>query len=167
MIIRALDPISDRELLATAYGWARNTPRWFREMDAVFGKDDFEAYLKASQNGGCDIGIFDPELVCVIILSEQPSKRYECHLMAPRTANAIAIIEGAIRIKDELFRRGANDICAWVASKNYPLLRMVEAMGLYWDDTEMLRGVYHEKVIMWQRMAQNRVQWEDGKQKAA
>lgn len=159
-MLRPLHPEDDRGLIKLAYGWARDTPKWFREMDATCGQDDFEAYLKASKNGGQDIGIFDPELCGVIILSEAEEGYFECHLMAPRTASFDILALGGFTLRRRLFSQGAQEISAWVASKNRPLVKLVRAMGLAWKGIEMAKGKYHDRVIHWHRYAQTREEWK-------
>jgi hypothetical protein len=153
MILSQLHPEHDSELLAIACQWSWDTPRWFREMDATFGEDDFEEYLSESISGGVHLGIFDPELVGVIILSERNPGVFECHLRAPRTANAESLALGGFTIRRRLFADGAKEINAWVASKNRPLIKIVEMMGLKWSGVEMLRGVYRNQIIHWYRFA--------------
>lgn len=167
MNLRLLHPDTDTSLLQTAYAWARQTPRWFQEMDKTYGEDDFEAYLKASRNGSMDVGVFGQRLEGVIILSERKPDRFECHLMAPRDADKETLIQGGIELRHRLFEAGATEISAWVASRNRPLRAICEAMGLTWYGVELIHGTYRGRLIHWLRYSNNRNEWEAEKRMVA
>ncbi len=167
-MIRRLNPVDDEALLHTAYLWDQDRPLWFRQMDAVYGPDDFNAYIEAAKGEKrIDVGVFDGELIAVFVLSERSPDRFEVHVMAKRSLNNRILVEAAYQIRWQLFERGAKSISGWVASRNRPLLNLASMVGFVKSHLTMMKGSYRGRVIQWVNLVSTREQWLSEQKKVA
>lgn len=160
MQIRRLNPVDDESLLREAYLWDRAKPDWYQQMDAVYGPDNFNAYIAAAKGEQrIDIGVFAPELIGVFVLSERTPDNFEVHVMAKRGTDNQILINAAYQIRHQLFQQGAKSISGWVASRNKPLLQLAFMVGFVRTHLTMLKGAYRERVINWIQMVSTRESW--------
>lgn len=160
MNIRRLNPIDDEVLLREAYEWDKAKPNWFRQMDAVYGPDNFAAYIKAAQGEQrIDIGIFASELIGVFVLSERIPDNFEVHIMAKRGTDNQILANAAYQIRHQLFQQGAKSISGWMASQNKPLLKLAFMVGFVRTHLTMLKGSYHGRVVQWIQLVSTRESW--------
>lgn len=171
---RRLDPDRDVERFRRAYGWDRDAPRWYSEMDAVFGDYAFDEYVaKAREVTQVNIGLFEGEEMFAMITTNlvamtttpAPSGVYDLHLAAARHAGAEKIVRAFISIRRQMFEDlNALALYGWVASVNRPLMRLSRRLGFKPDGMLMLKGSVREGVIRWRRVTYTREDY--GQEKA-
>ena len=160
MNFRRLSPVEDKTLLREAYLWDQDRPQWYRDMDAVYGPDNFQAYIEAAKGiRRIDVGVFDASLIGVFILSERQPSVFDVHVMAKRGASNEILADAAHQIRWQLFAQGAQSISGWIASRNKPLLALANMVGFIRTSLAMLKGTYRGRVINWVQVVSTREQW--------
>lgn len=159
-MIRRLDPIADKSLLLTAFTWQQDTPRWYQDMDAVFGPEDVDDFLKmCAEPENILVGIFQKfglriithELIGVVIAAAAGKDVFNSHLMAKRGASLETLIEGANQVTQDFVRLGMVEGFCWVAEKNAAVRKLCSTIGMAHEGITMYRGAYHGRVIKWLR----------------
>lgn len=153
MEMRRLDPVEDEQLVREACSWIADAPLWFRNADAVWGKDDPDSYLEQMKNDPqADFGVFDGgEFIAVLTVSLKGHGVYESHLMAKRSASPSVIMLAIVNLREQMFHHGMIETWLWLVKKNYAVRRVVEGAGLIRDGVSMLKGKSHGQPIQWLR----------------
>lgn len=170
MMIRRLEPVSDRGLLEESRRWIESAPRWLREADSVLGEEGFEAfYGRAFKDSHVDVGVFEDGLIGLFSATLLGHGVYEAHLRARRGAKLELIGEAGFQLLNQLFEVGANVVFIWTATVNRAARIIADLSGLRPDGITIIKGAYkvtrldgteNEKVIEWQRYNLSRAEWE-------
>lgn len=149
----------DESLLREAFAWDANTPRWYREMDAVFNEGGaLDLISKLDEKTIAFFGLFDPSLYAVIIVEMKAGGQFEGHLMATRGAN-LELIGAAIQsLLHDLLDLGLKEACVWIAEKHRSVRKLCASIGFEPDGVVMWRGSYHGRMIKWVRYSIQREQ---------
>lgn len=151
-MIRKLEPI-EIDLLRQAFDWREEYPSWFRTMLAEGAPDQsWEGYLQASREM-VDFGIFEGEMYGLISIRPCGNSRYEAHIAAKRGSDLEKLAFAAYAIRDALFRQGAKEIIAWVASQHRSMKRLCRLAGLEPDTLTVIRGEIRNRLITWERFS--------------
>lgn len=170
---RRLDPEADVECFRLAYGWDRDAPRWYREMDSVFGDYSLNEYVaKAREATQVNIGLFEGREIFAMIttnlvaMTTDPTASgvYDLHLAAARHAGAEKIVRAFESIRRQMFEDlNALALYGWVASVNRPLVRLSRRLGFKPDGLLMFKGSVRGRVIRWERVTYTRGDYEQEK----
>lgn len=170
---RRLDPEADVECFRLAYGWDRDAPRWYREMDSVFGDYTFDEYVaKAREATQINVGLFEGTEMFAMITTNLVAATtdpvqygvYDLHLAAARHAGAEKIVGAFASIRRQMFEDlNALALYGWVASVNRPLVSLSRRLGFVPDGLLMFKGMVRGKVIRWERVAYTRGDYEQEK----
>lgn len=156
-MIRRLDPDKDESLLREAFSWDQGKPSWYRQMDRVFGPDNVEDFLKLINDPlNAFIGIFNPQLVGLIVVALASKDRYAAHLWAKRGTGLPVLVEAGCQVLNDMFGLGMVEGFVYVAEKNRTVRRLCEAIGFSEDGIVMYRGTYRGKIIKWIRLSCSR-----------
>lgn len=139
--------------ITTALSWIDSAPRWFRDCDAVWGRDTPATYAaKLAQQ--VDWGVFvDESLHSIISLTLAGKGVYNVHLMAQRRADPEPLIIAGRSMRQQLFIFGAREIWCWLAQMNRGVQKIAQAIGFVKDGVQMFKGQTHGRVILWERFS--------------
>lgn len=149
-MIKRLDPIVDESLLREAFHWDAKYPVWFKESSTVFGANDLNAFLERVKDSIL-IGIFDSELVGLLILRQVIPHHFEADLCAKRGTNVNVLAEGAYRVIQDFLRMGMQEGFCFVAEKNLAVRKLCGTIGMSYDGCCVYKGAYKGRVIKWMR----------------
>lgn len=156
MYLRALKP-EDKGLLREAFEWARNSPQWFRDMDAVYPFKDFDEYYEAACGPlQIDYAVFDNDLIGIFTIAQVSTGIFNVHVEAKRGASLRVLTEAACVIRDKLFEAGVVELFGWVARVNRGVMRLGLMCGFKPDGVTMFKGQYKGRVIEWKRLSCSR-----------
>lgn len=152
MNIRRLDPETDSDLYAIAWGWERSYPRWLRDAEKTCGLPLPEFMAKAVTRA--DIGIFAPDFIGMVSVIPRGNRVFEGHIWAKRGAK----IEGMAVAGGSICQGLARDLgmkagYVWIVKRNIPIKRLCGIIGLLPDGAEIVDGESHGKSIVWQRLS--------------
>lgn len=169
MMIRRLNPKTDKHHFVESWLWESQAALWFKTADKVFGPPTFEDFLKASaEDDRATFGIFEHELIGLIILTLRAKGLFEVDLMAKPRCSPVTILEGAISLRDAIFEDlGAQALYVWLSKKNFPTKRLCAILGFYETGLTLIRGTYRNRVIEWVNLSLSREVWESQTVKAA
>lgn len=136
----------DSGLLREAFAWDANAPPWFQAANIAFGPNDVEAFLNRD---AIAIGVFDPELIAVIVLTQTAPHMFNADLLAQRRADVVAIAAGASVVIDDFLRMGMKFGYCWVAEKNRGVRKLCGTIGLTRNGLTLYRGSYRGRNIKW------------------
>lgn len=152
VMICRLDPITDEALLREAFAWQRDAPKWFQQMDATFGPDNVDDFLKAiAEPGVILVGIFQDGFIGLIIVAEAGRDVFNSHLCAKRGASLEALAQAAAQVTSDFLQLGMKHGFCWVAEKNRAVQRLCSTIGFQYEGICMYRGTYRGRVIKWLR----------------
>lgn len=168
-MIRRIDTDEDRGCFVDAWAWEVLAPRWFRDADKVFGPPTLEDFIQSSgEDNRATFGIFENDLIGIIILTLRGNGIIEADLMAKPGCSPFAILEGAIGLRDRIFEDlGAREIMCWLAKKNIPTRRLCCILGFRETGITLIRGTHRDRVIEWINLSVSREAWEAKTLKAA
>jgi len=157
-MIRRLDPIQDRNHFVDAHLWVVNSPRWFKESDRVFGPPTFEDFIEsAKEESRATFGVFDGELIALVMFILRAKGRMEVDFMARPRCNAGTVVTHCLALRDRAFEDlGTQELFVWVAKKNLPTRRLCGTLGFREDGLRLIKGMYRGRVIEWRRMNMTR-----------
>lgn len=148
----------DGDLLHYALTWDDDTPRWYREMDAVFNQTPEQLLEKLADRHYWFVGVFDPLLQAVIIVENHGDGSFEGHLMSSRSANVELIQMTITQLLLDLLQFDLREAFVWVAKKHRSIRKLCVSIGIEPDGAVMYKGVYHGRVIHWLRHSITREQ---------
>lgn len=119
LVLRALNPQTEGDLFRESYNW-RNRPRKNRLSFEDFAADDPNQIV---------LGLFDGELQAVYFFHQIGPNQFQSHFTSKRTADKAVVLAGARQLVD-WFRENNLEMVAYIAERNRPLQRFVEAAGL-------------------------------------
>lgn len=154
MTIRRLDLEKDADAYREAYYWDKDYPRWFRETDSVF-KPDFETFMEqAEKDDQADIGVFNPELVGLVSMTQRGKGIYEAHLRAKRGTDVDVLAQAAFQVRHSLREIGMKEVFVWVNKKNKAVQKLCMMAGMRLQGLTMIKPS-GEKLTYWLRMVTN------------
>ena len=124
--LRPLDPESDLELFRVAYNW--RTPKKHTQP----GRMTFEAF-SATDPTQLVVGLFNGELQAVYAIVEWEPRRFEVHFTSAKSAPKEPVRLGAQQVLNFMLENGAEEVVAFVVSRNRPLRKFVESIGFKKD----------------------------------
>ena len=153
-MIRRIDPDEDRGCFVDAWIWETEAAPWYKAASRVFGPPTLENWIEASrEDTRATFGVFDPDLISIIILTLRAKGRLEVDILAKPRCSAWAVAEAAISLRDAVFADlGASEIYCWVAKKNVPTRRLCATIGFHDTGLRLLRGQYRGRVVEWHRL---------------
>ena len=142
----------DEALLREAFRWDAERPQWYREMDKAFmwGDEDRFVGLVADQRYVL-IGVFDPQLVAIIIVVLEGYGLFAVHLCASRNADPDMLVVAGRSVIEDLLAYDLVEFYGWVAEKHIGLKRICSNIGLSPDGICMYKGKYRGRLIKWLR----------------
>lgn len=143
-MLRRLEPTDP--LLHEAFHWDDDAPPWFRTANTVFGANDEEAFLSRD---AIFIGVFDDELIAVIVLTMVAPHVFSADLLARRRADIAAIAAGAARVISDFLSMGMKLGFCWVAEKNLGVRKLCDTLNMRHEGLRMYKGVYRGRMICW------------------
>lgn len=149
-MIKRLYADVDEGLLREAFSWNEGVPTWVSDMDAVFGPQDADDFIKALSNTIL-IGVFTPDFCGLLILEPSGQDVFAAHLCAKRRTPLNILTEAASRAIDDFLALGMVEGFCWVAEKNYSVRRLCGTIGMTHEGIVMYRGTYKNKLIRWLR----------------
>lgn len=157
-ILRTLDPAKDEALFQEAYSWIFTRPDWYQYMDgvaSVIGNTySFENYLKeAKEPTEYNVGLFNGKLRAVFTIQDQKDGSCQVHVNAENGVDQLALVAGAVRLREWLFANGVVEIFGWLASINRPMKTFAEQAGFKYCGVSVFRGSLNDKPIRWLRFA--------------
>ena len=149
-MIKRLDPITDESLLRTAFEWDAKYPSWFKQSSTVFGANDVNVFLDRLRD--CIlIGIFDSELVGLLILKQVIPHHFEADLCAKRGTDLNVLTKGVYQVIRDFLKMGMQEGFCLVAEKNLAIRKLCGNMGMTHDGCCVFKGTYRNRVIKWMR----------------
>jgi len=143
---------NDDALLREAFHWDVDRPTWYTQMDRVFswgGEEGFVRLLDDRRN--VLIGVFNPELIAVIIVVLEDYGLFTAHLCAKRNADVDLIVQAAQTVLYDLLEFDLRELYVWVAEKHRSLKRLCSMIGMERDGIRMFKGSYRGRLICWHR----------------
>ncbi len=132
---------TDKELLTEVYLWDKSYPKWFREMDNVWGPHTVKDFIgQADHPDNMFIGIFDDTKLIGLA----------SHIFCPRDVDQELLLWNLMDLRDQLFRDlNIESIYCWVARKHYALRKLCSILGFRETGHTLIKGSYHGRVIEW------------------
>lgn len=154
-MIRRLDPNNDRECFVEAWIWETNAPQWYKTSDRIFGPATFEDWIEASkEETRATFGVFEPELIGLIILTLKGKGVFEVDLLAKPKCDGVQLALNGMALAEMVFQElGAKEIFCWVNKKNYPTKRLCATIGFRDSGLRLIKGQYRDRVIIWERLS--------------
>jgi SAM-dependent methyltransferase len=150
--------LDDTRLIRTAYRWDASRPRWYREMDGVFGLTEDELVKQVTEARNMFMGIFDGELIAIILVVWCGAGRFTAHLLARRHADLGLITIAARQVLHDMLDYELKEASVWVAEKNTGVHNLCANIGLLPDGVVMYKGSYRGRLIKWLRHSVQRDQ---------
>lgn len=119
MILRAINPQTEQDLLLTAYHW-RSKPRKNRMPYEQFAADYPNQVV---------MGLFDPELIAIYFFHQIGETEFQSHFTSSRKADKNAVLAGARELVT-WFQNNGLTIVAFVSPRNRPLCHFIQSAGL-------------------------------------
>ena len=123
LIIRSINPQTERELLEVAYLWRPGKPRKNRMPFDQFAADYPNQVV---------MGLFNGDLIAVYFFHQIGETEYQAHFSADRKADRSAVLAGAKQLV-EWFQQNGLQMSAFVHKRNTALRRFVESAGLMYQ----------------------------------
>jgi hypothetical protein len=136
----------DSELLREAFNWDRDAPPWFQAANTAFGANDLDVFLARD---AVFIGVFDTELIAVIVLTMIAPHIFRADLLAQRRADTVTIAAGASIVISDFLSMGMKFGYCWVAEKNLGVRKVCGSIGLTHNGLTLYRGSYRGRDIKW------------------
>lgn len=142
----------DADLLREAWEWDASRPSWYKQMDKVFFSASVEDFITMLDDWHyCLIGVFENDLIAIIIVEWKDNGQFEGHLVARRHANVGLIALAAEHVLYDMLDFGLEEASVWVAEKNAGVAKLCARIGLLPDGVVMYKGSYRGRLIKWLR----------------
>lgn len=154
--LRALDPEGDEVLFRLAYGWLFGRPDWFQYTDGVASvvsnTYSFDNYIQAAKEPTeYNVGMINGKLQALFTIQDQKDGSFQVHVNADRGVDHLALIAGAIQLRQWLFEHGAKEVFGWLPSINRPMKKFAEQAGFTYCGVSIFRGSLNDRPIRWLR----------------
>jgi hypothetical protein len=155
-VLRTLDPAKDEAMFKLAYDWIFTRPDWFQYMDGVASivsdTYSFDNYLKAAKKPTeVNVGLFNGKLRAVYTIQDQKNGSFQVHVGAEQGVDQLALVAGAICLKEWLFANGAREVFGWLASVNRPMAGFAAEAGFSYCGVSVFKGSLNDRPIRWLR----------------
>jgi hypothetical protein len=156
--LRTLDPTKDEALFQEAYSWIMAQPDWFQYLEGVVATVNncysYTDYLKAAmKETEVNIGLFNGRLRAVYTIQDQKDGSFQVHVGAEQDVDQMALVAGAIRLREWLFAHGAREVFGWLASVNRPMKKFAEEAGFHYCGLSVFKGSLNDRPIRWLRFS--------------
>lgn len=154
--LRTLDPERDEEMFKLAYDWIFTRPDWFQYMDGVgsvvSNTYSLENYLSAAKEPTeYNVGLFNGKLRALFTIQDMKDSSFQIHVNAEKGVDQVALIAGAIRLREWMFANGAHELFGFIASINRPMKKFAEQAGFAYCGVSVFRGSLNDRPIRWLR----------------
>jgi len=155
--LRTLDPTKDEAMFQTAYEWIMAQPDWFQYLEGVVATVNncysYTDYLIAAKRPKeVNIGLFrNFTLVALFTVQKEDHNSVQVHVGAEKDVDQLALVAGAIRLREWLFANGAREVFGWLASVNRPMKRFAEEAGFSYCGVRVYKGSLNDHPICWLR----------------
>jgi hypothetical protein len=128
-------------------------------MDRVFSLGTVDNFIaQANDRRQAFIGVFDNELIAVVIVVMVGTGIFNGHLCTAPKADVTVIASAAESILYDLLDYNLRYAYCWVAERNISVRRLCSTIGFQPDGAVMYKGRYPNRLIKWVRHSIQREQ---------
>ena len=145
--------VTDHDLLAEAFHWSSDAPRWFRESEE---HETLEEFL-ANADRCLFYGIFDGEMKALLRLTPFAQGVFAVDLFARRSTDRELLTQAALSIQTYLYDREiANGFFGWIPTFNRSVRAIYARLGFQDSGVSCYRGKTHNRPVKWLLMVNSR-----------